>query len=348
MKFSTSLSHTPYPISHIPYPLSLIPYPLSLGVVGATGLVGEKLLKILEERNIFPEKLFLYASEKSLDKEIIFNKRVYPIISLSDDFINDDWDVLFFSAGKEIALKYAPKALGKARLIIDNSPAFRMEDNIPLVVPQVNGELLNSYKGIIANPNCTTIQLVIILSILQKKFGLKSVNVSTYQAVSGAGKKRLMYLETNGLDGSGFEREIINNLIPKIGDIADEYYFTEEEKIIRESRKILSLPNLKITSTCVRIPIKYEHSENMTVELEKESSYEKIFNELIKEKIVRLPENRDFFTPLDCEDNDFIYVSRLRRAFSDNRFWNLFIISDNLRRGAAANTVDILEYWVKR
>jgi len=319
---------------------------LKLGVVGATGLVGNKLLKILDERRIYPEKLFLYASEKSSNKEIVFNKRPFTVNTLDDDFINEDWNVLFFSAGKEIALEFGAKAIKKARLIVDNSPAFRMDDDVPLVVPQVNGTLLNGYSGIVANPNCTTIQLVVALGLL-KKIGLRSVVVSTYQAVSGAGKKRLDYLISNGSSGEPFEYEINGNVIPKIGDLTKDEYFTEEEKIIRESKKILSLSELNITSTCVRVPVPYGHSESVMVEFERETSKSEIIDELSKSPIIRLGDGKEVYTPIDCVDDDIIYISRIRRAFSNNKFWNFFIVSDNLRRGAAANAVDILERWVK-
>lgn len=319
---------------------------LKFALVGATGLVGEKLLKILEERSIYPEKLFLYASEKSSDKEIFFNGKAYPVIPLSEAFLDDDWNVLFFSAGKNIAFEFASMAVEKADLIIDNSPAFRMDDDIPLIVPQVNGTLLDGYSGIVANPNCTTIQLVVALGLL-KKIGLRSVVVSTYQAVSGAGKKRLDYLISNGKSGEPFEYEINRNVIPKIGELTDDEYFTEEEKIIKESKKILSKSELNITATCVRVPVPYSHSESVMVEFERETSKDEIINELSKCPVIKIADNNEIFTPIDCVDDDVIYISRIRRAFSNNKFWNFFIVSDNLRRGAATNAVDIFERWLK-
>lgn len=317
---------------------------LKLGIIGASGLVGQTLLKVLKEYDLIPEKLFLFTSKKRSGESIIWGKKKYKYIELKETFINYDFNVLFFSAGEEVSKKFALLGLKKAKIVIDNSSAFRYDPNIPLVVPQINGNLLKNYSGIIANPNCTTIQLVIVLNRL-KKFGLKKVIVSTYQAVSGAGKKKLLYLQSNGKNGERFEREIINNLIPKIGNEMPDNYFKEEWKIIKETKKILNTPSLNITATCVRVPITHSHSESITCEFENEISYKKIIQELKKESIIKTNTHHEFSTPIDAYDNNIVYVSRIRPAFNSKKWWNFFIISDNLRRGAATNAVDILKMW---
>ena len=243
----------------------------NVAVVGATGLVGQTFLKVLKERKFPVENLYLYASARSAGKVINWEGKDYTVIELKDENIKDDIDIALFSAGGGISKEFAPKFRDKGAVVVDNSSAWRMDKDIPLVVPEANPEALKNHGGIIANPNCSTIQVMPILKVLQDKYGLKRVVYSTYQAVAGAGKKGLDDLENNlqGKPSTNFPHQIAFNALPHIDVFLENGYTKEEEKMINETKKILNLPDLKVTATCVRIPVKFGHGVSVNVELER-------------------------------------------------------------------------------
>ena len=323
-----------------------------VAIIGATGLVGRTFLKVLKERNFPVEKLYLYASANSAGKKIEFNGTEYTVMELKDEKIANDIDIALFSAGGGVSLEYAPKFKAKGAVVIDNSSAWRMDKNIPLVVPEANPEALKNHPGIIANPNCSTIQVMPILKVLQEKYGLKRVIYSTYQAVAGSGQKGLNDLEANlkGEPSKGYPHQIAFNVLPHIDVFLDNGYTKEEEKMINETRKILNLPNLKVTATCVRVPIRFGHAVSVNVELEKPFELEDViraFEE--KEGIVVQNDGKNnvYPMPINAQDTDEIYVGRIRKDFSADNALNLWVVADNIRKGAATNTIQIAETLIK-
>ena len=323
-----------------------------VAIIGATGLVGRTFLKVLKERNFPVEKLYLYASANSAGKKIEFNGTEYTVMELKDETIANDIDVALFSAGGGVSLEYAPKFKAKGAVVIDNSSAWRMDKNIPLVVPEANPEALKNHGGIIANPNCSTIQVMPILKVLQDKYGLKRVVYSTYQAVAGAGKKGLDDLENNlqGKPSTNFPHQIAFNALPHIDVFLENGYTKEEEKMINETRKILNLPDLKVTATCVRVPIRFGHAVSVNVELEKPFELEDViraFEE--KEGIVVQNDGKNnvYPMPINAQDTDEVYVGRIRKDFSVDNALNLWVVADNIRKGAATNTIQIAETLIK-
>ena len=325
----------------------------NVAVVGATGLVGQTFLKVLKERNFPIENLYLYASSRSAGKLINFNGKDYTIIELKDENIREDLDVALFSAGGGISLEFAPKFKAKGALVVDNSSAWRMNKDIPLVVPEANPEALENHNGIIANPNCSTIQVMPILKVLHEKYGLKRVIYSTYQAVAGSGQKGIDDLEANlkGESSKGYPHQIAFNLIPHIDAFLDNGYTKEEIKMIEETRKILGIPNLKVTATCVRVPVKMGHAVSINVELENSFKLEdviKAFEE--KEGVIVRDDvkNNIYPMPIEAEDTDEVYVGRIRRDESIDNGLNLWVVADNIRKGAATNTIQIAETLIKK
>ena len=325
----------------------------NVAVVGATGLVGQTFLKVLKERNFPIENLYLYASSRSAGKLINFNGKDYTIIELKDENIREDLDVALFSAGGDISLEFAPKFKAKGALVVDNSSAWRMNKDIPLVVPEANPEALENHNGIIANPNCSTIQVMPILKVLHEKYGLKRVIYSTYQAVAGSGQKGIDDLEANlkGESSKGYPHQIAFNLIPHIDVFLDNGYTKEEIKMIEETRKILGIPNLKVTATCVRVPVKMGHAVSINVELENSFKLEdviKAFEE--KEGVIVRDDvkNNIYPMPIEAEDTDEVYVGRIRRDESIDNGLNLWVVADNIRKGAATNTIQIAETLIKK
>ena len=323
-----------------------------VAIIGATGLVGRTFLKVLKERNFPVEKLYLYASANSAGKKIEFNGTEYTVMELKDETIANDIDIALFSAGGGVSLEYAPKFKAKGAVVIDNSSAWRMDKNIPLVVPEANPEALKNHPGIIANPNCSTIQVMPVLKVLQEKYGLKRVIYSTYQAVAGSGQKGLNDLEANlkGEPSKGYPHQIAFNVLPHIDVFLDNGYTKEEEKMINETRKILNLPNLKVTATCVRVPIRFGHAVSVNVELEKPFELEDViraFEE--KEGIVVQNDGKNnvYPMPINAQDTDEVYVGRIRKDFSADNALNLWIVADNIRKGAATNTIQIAETLIK-
>ena len=313
-----------------------------VAIVGATGLVGRTILKVLEEKNFQNVEYTLFASEKSAGKKIEFLGTNYIVCKLEENSFDSGFDFAIFSAGGSTALKYAPIAASKGCVVIDNSSAFRMKSDVPLIVPEVNKEKIFENKGIIANPNCSTIQAVLPLKVLDDKYKIKRIVYSTYQAVSGAGKKGLEDLE------SGENGKFYNNCVPQI-DVFFDGYTKEEHKMIDETRKILDKPDLLITATAARVPVMNCHSESINIEFETEV-------DVYEAKM--LLQNTDGIILTDDIDNNIyplarkvdgyneVFVGRVRRDFSVRNGLNLWVVADNLRKGAATNAVQILEVLI--
>ena len=323
-----------------------------VAIIGATGLVGRTFLKVLKERNFPVEKLYLYASANSAGKKIEFNGTEYTVMELTDENIANDIDIALFSAGGGVSLEYAPKFKAKGAVVIDNSSAWRMDKNIPLVVPEANPEALKNHPGIIANPNCSTIQVMPVLKVLQEKYGLKRVIYSTYQAVAGSGQKGLNDLEANlkGEPSKGYPHKIAFNALPHIDVFLDNGYTKEEEKMINETRKILNLPDLKVTATCVRVPIRFGHAVSVNVELEKPFELEEVINAFEEKEGIIVQndgKNNIYPMPINAQDTDEVYVGRIRKDFSADNALNLWVVADNIRKGAATNTIQIAETLIK-
>ena len=324
----------------------------NVAVVGATGLVGQTFLKVLKERNFPIENLYLYASARSAGKNVEFDGKEYTIIELNEENIREDIDIALCSAGGGISKEYAPKFKEKGAIVVDNSSAWRMEKDIPLVVPEANPEALGNHGGIIANPNCSTIQVMPVLKVLADKYGLKRVVYSTYQAVAGSGQKGIDDLEANlkGEPSKGYPHQIAFNLIPHIDVFLDNGYTKEEIKMVEETRKILGLPELKVTATCVRVPVRMGHAVSVNVELENPfelSDVIKAFEEkegvVVKDNV----KNNVYPMPIEAADTDEVYVGRIRRDESVENGLNLWVVADNIRKGAATNTVQIAETLIK-
>ncbi len=326
---------------------------MNIAIVGATGKVGGKFLEILQERNIKPDNLFLFASDNSKGKEIEFFGKKYIVEELCEKNICEKKiDYALFSVGASLSRQFAPVFLKKGCLVIDNSSAFRREKKVPLVVPEVNEEDLLWHKGIVSNPNCSTILAVLPLKALDDKFGVKRVVFSTYQAVSGAGQKGIEDFE-KGMKGEKpkkFLHPIFSNLIPHIDDFLENGYTKEEDKMIFETKKILHNDTLKITATTVRVPIFNCHSESINVLLKKPFKMEEIKKTLKEFENVFVeddPSQNLYPMPINCEGKDGVFVGRIRRDFSVKNGINFFAVNDNLRKGAATNAVQILESVIK-
>lgn len=327
---------------------------LKIGVVGATGMVGQTFMSILEERFFPINELRPFASEKSLGKKIKLQNKEWPIQVLKPACF-DGLDLVFFSSGDDISQEWAPQAVQSGAFAVDNSAAFRMDPSIHLVVPEVNGHLVppGSKPQIVANPNCSTIQLVVALKPLADKFGLSEVRVSSYQAVSGA-----------GLDGSNellgqteafahathtpkvFPHQILFNCIPQIGSFDDDGYCSEEVKIMQETRKILNQPELKISAFTVRVPVLNAHSESVWFTLKTETTRTAIVEALqgfhgilVQDEL----KNSHYPTPKDATGKDLVYVGRIHRDPEDKKLWLMWVVSDNIRKGAALNGIQIAE-----
>ena len=325
----------------------------NVAIVGATGLVGQTFLKVLKERNFPVEKLYLYASARSAGKTVNFVGKDYTVIELKDENIKDDIDVALFSAGGSMSKEYAPKFKAKGAIVVDNSSAWRMEKDIPLVVPEANPEALDGHNGIIANPNCSTIQVMPILKVLADKYGLKRVIYSTYQAVAGSGQKGIDDLEANlkGEPSKNYPHQIAFNLLPHIDSFLDNGYTKEEMKMVEETRKILGLPDLKVTATCVRVPVKMGHAVSVNVELEKSFDLKDVFKAFEEKEgvVVKDDVSKNVYPmPIEAEDTDEVYVGRIRRDESVENGLNLWVVADNIRKGAATNTIQIAETLIKK
>ena len=328
---------------------------MNLAIIGATGNVGRKTIEILEKSKLKIDNLFLVASKKSAGSEIKFKGQALKVIDLqSYDFSNAE--ITFFAAGSKIASEYVPVA-SKQTIVIDNSKYFRMEKDVPLVVAEVNANALSRHQNIIANPNCSTIQLALVLKPLHDKYKIKRVVVSTYQAVSGAGKEamdELISQTKESLDGKklksrNFTKPIAFNVIPHIDSFVEDGYTKEEWKMEQETKKIID-KSINVTATCVRVPVKTSHSESVNIEFSSQIDIEdvkKIIGKTPGCKVLDRHEDGGYITPLEAEGDYTTYISRIRKDRSNERAVNLWIVSDNLLKGAALNTVQIAEELVK-
>lgn len=319
-----------------------------IAIVGATGLVGRTVLKILEEKD-FPNCSYtLFCSAKSAGNKIEFLGQNYIMCELKEDVFQQNFDYAIFCAGGEISKKYAPIATDTGCIVIDNSSVFRMNPKVPLIVPEVNPEKMLENEGIIANPNCSTIQAVLALKPLEDAYHMKRIVYSTYQAVSGAGRAGIEDLEKGFLGElpQKFPYPIFNNCLPHIDIFMDDLYTKEEHKMIEETRKILNRPDLKITATAVRVPVKNCHGESINIEFEKEFDlYDvKVLLQNFPGLLVVDDVEKNYY-PLPTKANgyDEVFVGRIRRDFSVKNGLNLWVVADNLRKGAASNAVQILE-----
>lgn len=326
---------------------------MRVAVVGATGLVGQKMLQVLAERNFPITELIPVASEKSVGKEIIFNQKPYSVIGLADA-VNAKPDIALFSAGGSTSLEWAPRFAEVGTTVIDNSSAWRMHPDKKLVVPEVNADVLTAADKIIPNPNCSTIQLVVALKPLNEYVPIHRVVVSTYQSVTGTGAKavRQMDNERKGISGEMvYKYPIDMNLIPQIDVFLDNGYTKEEQKIMDETKKILNLPQLNITATTVRVPVLGGHSESVNIEFSQSVEIEKIKSALSQQRGIKLldsPNEAEYPMPITAHDNDDVWVGRIRKDYSVANAINLWVVSDNLRKGAATNAVQIAEYLVEK
>lgn len=325
---------------------------MKIALVGATGLVGSVMLNVLEKSTLKIEELIPVASEKSIGKKVFFNKSEITVLGI-EEAIEKMPDIAIFSAGGQTSKDWAPKFAEKGIFVIDNSSAWRMNNTIPLVVPEINGAILNSNSKIIANPNCSTIQMVMALAPLHQAFKIKRLVISTYQSVTGSGAKAVRQMQDERICRPVVQRfyphPIDLNVIPHGGDFLDNGYTTEEEKLINETRKIVNDSSLQITATVVRVPVFGGHSESINVEFEQEYELEKVI-ELLKNfpgiEVQDDPSTNFYPMPKYAEGKDAVFVGRIRRDFSQAKTLNLWVVSDNLRKGAATNAVQIAEYLV--
>lgn len=326
---------------------------MKIAVVGATGLVGSEILKVLEERNFPFTELMLVASEKSVGQKIAFKGKQYEVIGM-ETAINAKPDVAIFSAGGSTSLEYAPKFAAVGATVIDNSSAWRMNPNNKLIVPEVNAHELTPEDRIIANPNCSTIQMVVALNPLHKKYKIKRVVVSTYQSVTGTGKKAVDQLmnERKGIDGpKAYPYPIDMNVLPHIDVFLENGYTKEEMKMVNETKKIMSDDSILVTATTVRIPAVGGHSESVNIEFEKDFDVAEV-RQLLAETpgiiVMDDPANLKYPMPILSHGKDEVFVGRIRRDESQANTLNMWIVADNLRKGAATNAVQIAEYLLKQ
>lgn len=325
----------------------------TVAVVGATGMVGNTIIKVLEERNFPVKELKLFASENSSDKKVIFNNQEYPVQVLSNEAIKNI-DYVIFSAGAKVAEEWAPLFVENGSVVIDNSPCFRDDEDVPLVVPEVNSGDVKNHEGIISNPNCVVIGLSTALYRLHKSFKVKRVIITALQAVSGAGYKALEELnaqvDSNMADkdkkGNIFPQGIKANLIPKIGDILTEGSTEEEDKISRETVKILHDPTIGITATSVRVPVVTGHSMCLNIETLYPSPSLRVHQVLAKAEGVDVYEDPYFPCPTDVVGSDRVLVGRIREDMTAAHAFNMWVVVDNLKKGAATNAVQIMELLI--
>lgn len=324
---------------------------MKIAVVGATGMVGEVMLKVLKERNFPVTDLIPVASEKSIGKLIEFNGKNYPVVGLQTA-VDLKADIALFSAGGETSLEWAPKFAAAGTTVIDNSSAWRMDQSKKLIVPEINASELTKSDKIIANPNCSTIQMVLALAPLHQKYTIKRIVVSTYQSITGTGVKAVQQLENEyaGIEGEmAYKYPIHRNAIPQCDSFEENGYTKEEMKLVRETKKILSDDSIKVTATAVRVPIVGGHSEAVNVEFNSDFDLEEVKNILNATSGIVLQDDIDAFSypmPRFAQGKDAVFVGRLRRDESQENSLNMWIVADNLRKGAATNTIQIAEYLV--
>ena len=329
---------------------------MNLAIIGASGNVGRKTIEILEKSKLAIDNLFLVASSKSVGKKIKFKNKEILIENL-ENYNFSKAQITFFAAGSEVAKEWVPIA-SKETIVIDNSSYFRMQKDVPLVVPEVNSEALNKHKNIIANPNCSTMQMVLPLKPLHDEYRIKRVIVSTYQAVSGAGKASMdelfeqskNYIAGKKIFSKNFTKQIAFNLIPHIDTFDKDGYTKEELKMTNETKKILD-NEIDVSATCVRVPVKTSHAESINIEFENLYDFENILKILRNApgcKVVDEHKNGGYITPIEAEGDYTTYISRIRKDNSNIKAINLWVVSDNLIKGAALNTIQIAECLMKK
>lgn len=320
-----------------------------VAICGASGVVGRKMIQVLHERNFPIETLTLFASKRSAGSTVEYDGKEYIIQELTEDALVAPIEIALFSAGGDTSKKFGPIAASRGIFVIDNSSAWRMDPSIPLVVPEVNAEVLNNESHLIANPNCSTIQSVVPLAVLAEHYGLKRVVYNTYQAVSGAGQAGIRDLENGTTDK--FPYKITENVIPQIDVFTDNGYTKEEIKMIEETRKILQLPTLPVTATTVRVPIKHSHAVSINVELNQPFDLETVRQQFAQTEGVYVIDNPSQLAyPLQSEttDKDGVFIGRIRRDESVENGLNLWVVADNIRKGAATNTIQIAETLIQK
>ncbi len=327
---------------------------MKVAVVGATGLVGQIMLKVLEERAFPVHEFYPVASQSSIGRKVMFNGTDHTIISV-EDAIAARPDLVLFSAGAAASKEWAPKFAEAGCTVVDNSSAWRMTEGIALVVPEVNGHVLTSKDKIIANPNCSTIQLVVALNPIHERFGIKRIIVSTYQAVTGTGMKAVKQYqdEVKGQvpEAMVYPHTIFGNCLPHCDVFLDNDYTKEEMKLVHETRKIMGVSDMPVTATAVRVPVMGGHSESVNIELNKDTDINELKQILAHAPGVKLyddPATNKYPMPILAEGRDAVWVGRIRKDESRDRCWNLFIVADNLRKGAATNAVQIAEYLLEK
>jgi len=336
----------------------------NVAVVGATGAVGEELFKVIEEYNIPVKKMVPLASARSVGKEIEFAGKKYAVKELTCDvFEEEDIEIAFFSAGGSISAKFAPCAAKAGAVVIDNTSYFRMDKDVPLVVPEINPEDIALWEktGIIANPNCSTIQMVLALKPLHDEFGIKRVDVSTYQATSGAGKKGMeelinqmkavfnFQLDKEVEKREAFAHQIALNVIPHIDKFMDNGYTKEEMKMVNETNKIMHT-NMAVSATCVRVPVLRSHSEAITIHCEKDVDVDvarKVLNNFEDVEVMDDPANNVYPMPIISTDTDITFVGRIRKDNFDSKILHFWVVADQVRVGAATNAVRIAKKWIE-
>ncbi len=327
---------------------------INLAVVGATGMVGRTFLKVLEDRDFPFDQLYCFASKKSAGEVVVCKGKEYVVEELTEASFDKDIDIALFSAGGDISEVFAPIAASKGVVVIDNSSAWRMDPTVPLVVPEVNPEALSTHNNIIANPNCSTIQAMVVLKPLYEKYGIERVVYSTYQAVSGSGVKGVYDLE-EGLKGNNplscYPHPIAGNCLPQIDVFLENGYTKEEMKMINETKKILADDSLKVTATAVRVPIFNSHSESVNIELKSAFDIADVKKCLAEAPGIVLqddPNNGVYPLAASATGTDPVYVGRIRRDESTDNGINLWIVADNIRKGAATNAIQIAETMLER
>ena len=334
---------------------------MRIAVVGATGLVGSKMLQVLDEQHVNIDELIVTASERSVGKEIVFQGKTHKVVSV-EEAIDKRPDIAIFSAGGAASKQYAPRFAANGTFVIDNSSAWRMEKDVPLVVAEINADTITPETHIIANPNCSTIQMVMALAPIHKAYGIKRLVISTYQSVSGSGIKGINQLnceETkhsqlstlNSQLTNAYPHQIYRNVLPHGGDFCDNGYTTEEEKLVNETRKILRDPNIAITATVCRVPVTGGHSEAVNVETLRPFEIEEVRRLLENMPGVVVqddPANNLYPMAITSFDKDEVFVGRIRRDYSIENGMNLWVVSDNIRKGAATNAVQIAQHIIKQ
>ena len=320
-----------------------------LAIIGVTGLVGKVMLEVLEEKNLPISELIPVASERSIGKKINFRSKKYTVVGV-DIALKKKPDYALFSAGSNISLNWAPKFTEIGSTVIDNSSAWRMDNSKKLVIPEINGHVLNDKDKIIANPNCSTIQMLMVIAPIHWEYKIKRIIISTYQSVTGTGQKAINQLENESKGKSGemiYPHQIYQNALPQCDSFEKDGYTKEELKLVKETKKILNTNEIGISATAVRVPIIGGHSESINLELENPfeiDDIKKILNNTPGVLVQDDPKTNSYPMPITVNGKNDVFVGRIRRDFSNNNSLNLWVVADNLRKGAATNTVQILEY----